>query len=65
MALFEQAHRPVPSPCIGICRLGGDGLCEGCHRTAEEIAGWLAYSDEQRRHLMNDVLPRRAERRGP
>ena len=28
---------PVPSPCIGICHLGSDGLCEGCLRSGDEI----------------------------
>lgn len=51
--------RAVTSPCVGICALDRDGLCEGCHRTSAEIAGWLAMSDDQRRHLMDDVLPLR------
>jgi predicted Fe-S protein YdhL (DUF1289 family) len=34
-------------------------LCEGCHRTAEEIARWTMYTDAQRLHLMNDLLPQR------
>lgn len=58
-----QPRVPILSPCIGVCRLGPDGLCEGCHRTTDEIAAWLTYSDEQRRQLMFEVLPARAERR--
>jgi len=61
MATFYTTQRPVLSPCIGICRLDSAGLCEGCHRNADEIAHWLAYSDEQRRVLMNEVLPQRAQ----
>ena len=61
MPLFPPAPKPILSPCIGICRLGADGLCEGCHRTGNEIASWLHYSDEQRRRLMNEVLPQRAQ----
>lgn len=65
MSLFYPAPAPVLSPCIGICRLGADGLCEGCHRSGEEIANWLRYSEQERRHLMDEVLPQRAERGGP
>lgn len=51
----------MPSPCIGLCRLGADGRCEGCHRTPEEIARWTSYTDAERLYLMTDVLPGRAE----
>jgi predicted Fe-S protein YdhL (DUF1289 family) len=50
---------PILSPCIGICRLGADGYCEGCLRTGEEIAGWLAMGERERRRLMDEVLPQR------
>jgi len=59
MPIFSNPARPILSPCTGVCRLDADGLCEGCHRTADEIAHWIAYSDEQRLHLMNEVLPQR------
>jgi len=49
----------ILSPCIGICRLGTDGLCEGCLRTGDEIARWMSLSDAERTHLMRDVLPSR------
>ena len=28
----------VASPCIGVCRLTGDGFCEGCLRITVGIA---------------------------
>ena len=37
------------------------GLCIGCWRTIEEIAGWSGMSDEQKRQ----VWQRLAERVGP
>jgi predicted Fe-S protein YdhL (DUF1289 family) len=63
MAFSQPAPKPILTPCVGVCRLGADGLCEGCHRSGEEIACWLAYNDAQRAHLMNEVLPERADRR--
>jgi uncharacterized protein len=53
------ASKATLSPCIGICRLGVDGLCEGCLRTGDEIASWMSLSDAERTHLMFDVLPKR------
>jgi len=50
---------PILSPCIGICRLGSDGWCEGCLRSGDEIARWVAMGETERRRLMEEVLPRR------
>jgi predicted Fe-S protein YdhL (DUF1289 family) len=55
-------HRAVLSPCIGICSLGDDGFCQGCHRTSSEIAHWISMSDDERLRLMDDVLPVREMR---
>jgi predicted Fe-S protein YdhL (DUF1289 family) len=65
MTFFTSPRAPVLSPCTGVCRLGRDGLCEGCRRSGEEIAGWLGYSDEQRRQLMDEILPARSEPPAP
>lgn len=51
--------RAVLSPCIGVCTLGADGLCEGCLRTVDEIAAWSRMSDAERLHVMDVLLPRR------
>lgn len=55
--------RAVLSPCIGVCSLGDDGLCEGCHRTSSEIARWSQMNDDERLQLMEKVLPGREARR--
>jgi predicted Fe-S protein YdhL (DUF1289 family) len=34
------------------------GLCYGCHRTVEEIAGWRGYSDAQRAAIMAQLKGR-------
>lgn len=58
----EPASRliAVESPCIGTCTLGPDGLCVGCFRTADEIAGWLGFNADERRRIMSG-LPARAQ----
>ena len=56
--------RAVLSPCVGVCSLGDDGLCEGCFRTGAEIARWSQMNDDERLRLMERVLPDRELRRG-
>jgi predicted Fe-S protein YdhL (DUF1289 family) len=60
---MSMTSRAILSPCIGICELAADGLCEGCHRTGNEIAMWSRMSDEQRRRFMDEILPEREAQR--
>ena len=55
--------KAVPiSPCIGVCLVDpATGHCRGCHRTIEEIAGWLAMSAEERWRVLAEVARRRAD----
>lgn len=49
----------APSPCINVCRMdNATGLCIGCCRTLEEISGWLDYTIEQKKHVL-DLVARR------
>ena len=51
----------VESPCISVCVLdAASGLCTGCLRTLDEIAGWIDMSDEARRALIGELPHRRA-----
>ncbi len=55
----------IESPCVKVCVLHPvTGLCVGCHRTIEEIAGWSSLSPEARRAVIAD-LPARAARAKP
>ena len=52
----------VPSPCICVCTMDqATGLCIGCYRTLDEIAGWSGMDDAQKR----EVWRRLGERVGP
>lgn len=55
--------RAVLTPCTGVCTLDQAGYCLGCHRSTAEIAGWAQMGDEERRILMDTVLPEREARR--
>ena len=49
----------IDTPCVNICVIEEDGLCVGCARTLDEIAGWGTMSAEQRRELMSMLRKRR------
>ncbi len=49
----------IESPCVKICVMHPRaGLCVGCYRTLDEIAGWGTMPAEARRAVM-DALPDR------
>jgi len=50
----------IDSPCVKICVIHpGAGVCVGCNRTLEEIAGWSAMGELRRAEVMAE-LPGRA-----
>ena len=50
---------PVASPCNSVCRMDEiTGLCLGCYRTLDEIAGWSAM-EEEAKCAVRDRLPSR------
>jgi uncharacterized protein len=57
-----QGIAPVPSPCINVCRMdAATGLCEGCLRTIDEIAGWSKLDDPAKRAIWDQIEIRHAE----
>ena len=47
------------TPCIAICSMDrASGLCAGCGRTLDEIAGWIRMTPDARRVIMA-ALPQR------
>ena len=54
-----MAH-PIISPCISICLLDPvSGLCRGCKRSIEEVAGWTSMSEAQRTQVMAQLPARK------
>ena len=48
----SQPDADIPSPCVGICCVGADGVCIGCFRTVMELAGWSGASIEEKRAIV-------------
>jgi len=57
----DSAAERVASPCVDVCRMDpARGLCEGCHRSLDEIAGWSRMDDAERRAVWARIELRRA-----
>lgn len=55
--------RAKRSPCIAVCQMEPDtGLCSGCLRTIDEIAGWGTMPEAQRMRVWERIDQRRAVR---
>jgi uncharacterized protein len=50
----------VASPCTSVCTIDqASGLCAGCFRTLDEIAGWSRFSDDEKRAVLRALAARR------
>ena len=48
----------IQSPCISVCVLDNDDICEGCYRSAEEITTWGVMSEEEKLIVMKKTAER-------
>ncbi len=52
----------METPCIKNCTLdAASGLCLGCGRTVDEIAGWAGLSAGERARIMAELASRKAQ----
>lgn len=51
----------IKSPCISVCALNDDGVCIGCWRDVEEIAGWREFSNPQKQEVLKKAVARARE----
>jgi uncharacterized protein len=50
----------IETPCRQICSIDqATGICRGCARTLDEIAGWSRFSAAERRRIIA-TLPSRS-----
>ncbi|MEO5493162.1 MAG: DUF1289 domain-containing protein [Sphingomonas sp.] len=48
----------IESPCVNICTIGKDRLCEGCRRSINEIAHWSRMTPAERSAVMRELPSR-------
>ena len=55
-----EIDHSVPSPCVMICTLDSkSGLCDGCHRSMDEIREWMIFSREEKLAVLEKVEERK------
>jgi predicted Fe-S protein YdhL (DUF1289 family) len=50
-----MASEDVKSPCISVCVLDENDICEGCYRSAIEITDWSEMTNDKKKQVMLDV----------
>ncbi|MBT8077638.1 MAG: DUF1289 domain-containing protein [Gammaproteobacteria bacterium] len=53
------------SPCIDICSLDENDVCQGCLRSLQEVIDWSRLSAAEQWAVVNDLPARRRLRQGP
>jgi uncharacterized protein len=52
----------MKSPCVNVCQMDpARGVCIGCCRTLDEIAGWGGMDDSQKASVLAQLPTRRKE----
>ena len=52
-------ERGPVSPCLNICTLDEQGVCRGCYRTLDEIAGWTRMNAGEQWEVVRRAAGRR------
>lgn len=52
-----MTNAAVKTPCIGICSTTsvGDPICRGCKRFAFEVIDWNAYTEDEKRAVLQRI----------
>lgn len=40
------------SPCISVCLLDENDICQGCYRSANEITGWFMADAREKKEIL-------------
>ena len=58
--LTRFADHLIDSPCIAVCIMHTEtGLCKGCFRTVDEIAGWPEMTGDEKRAVIAQAAARK------
>jgi predicted Fe-S protein YdhL (DUF1289 family) len=56
----DKPPPPIKTPCIKVCVVDGEsGLCLGCYRQLNEVAGWARLSEAEREAIMRELPSRK------
>lgn len=56
----DRPPAPIKTPCIKVCVVDGEsGLCLGCYRQLNEVAGWARLTDAEREAILSELPSRK------
>lgn len=55
LSMSNQLHDRPDSPCIGICSTLFDEVCQGCGRTAMEVANWVFFDEVEKQRIWERI----------
>lgn len=55
----------IESPCVRNCCLDNDDICMGCFRSIDEITGWHAASNEEKKEILARTQSRKTKKNRP
>jgi len=59
--MTDRPPAPIKTPCVKVCVVDGEsGLCMGCFRELQEVAGWARMSEAEREAVLADLPLRKA-----
>lgn len=59
--MSDRPPAPIKTPCVKVCVVDGEsGLCMGCFRELQEVAGWSRMSETERDAVLADLPGRKA-----
>ncbi len=59
--LYSNVSPSVQSPCVSLCRLDEERVCQGCFRHVEDIRAWRSADDDTRRKIIAVADQRRSQ----
>ncbi len=55
-----STEQPIKSPCVNVCYLDDNNICQGCYRSGDEIRDWMRLDNNGRREILKKVAAREA-----
>ena len=53
---LDRPPAPIKTPFVKACVVDGEsGLCMGCYRKLNEVAGWAKLNDAERETIMGEL----------
>jgi len=49
---MDSKSEAVKSPCINVCALDKNDVCEGCFRSVAEITRWAGMENDERKRVL-------------